>query len=159
MQDASERAGLGTSLPDVVARSIVAAGGKRAGMVDLGDQTKAALFDALAQGRAAGEGASALATRIADKVEGGPWADPKTRALMIARTETKFAQNVSTIERARAAGVTSMIVFDGRFGFPRSTPSHIARNGSIVPIAEATVLADEEHPNGTLSFAPNFEET
>lgn len=158
MNDAAERAGLGISLPDVVARSIVAAGGRRAGLVDLNDQTRGALFEALAQGRAEGEGAGALASRISDLVEAGPSSTPQERARRIARTETKYAQNVSTIERARAAGVTSMIVYDGRLGPGRSVPSHIARNGSIVPIAEAVTMAEEEHPNGTLSFAPNFEE-
>ena len=158
VQDAAERAGLGTSLPDVVARSIVAAGGRRAGMIDLADQTRTAVFQALAQGRAAGEGVDQLVARIAGKVEGGPWASPETRARTIARTEVKYAQNISTIERARAAGVTSMIVFDGRLGPGRSLDSHIARHGSIVSMAEAEQMAIEEHPNGTLSFAPNFEE-
>lgn len=157
VNDAAERAGLGASLPDVVARSIVAAGGRRAGLVDLDGQTRDALFAALAQGRAEGEGAGALASRIAGLVESGPNADPQQRARRIARTETKYAQNISTIERARAAGVTSMIVYDGRLGPGRSVPSHIARNGSIVSIDEALTMADEEHPNGTLSFAPNFE--
>lgn len=158
VQDAAEQAGLGTSLPDVVARSIVAAGGKRAGLVDLADQTRRALFDALAAGRAAGEGSDQLAARISDKVQGGPWGDPHTRARVIARTETKYAQNISTIERARAAGVTHLVVFDGRLGPGRSLLSHIARHGSIVTIAEAITMADLEHPNGTLSFAPSFEE-
>ena len=158
VQDAAERAGLGTSLPDVVARSIVAAGGRRAGMIDLADQTRAAVFAALAEGRAAGEGADQLAARIAGQVEGGPWMSPVTRARIIARTETKYAQNISTIERARAAGVTSLVVFDGRLGPGRSLLSHMARHGSIVPIDEAITMAEQEHPNGTLSFAPNFEE-
>lgn len=158
VQDAAEQAGLGTSLPDVVARSIVAAGGRRAGLVDLGTQTRQAVFDALAAGRAAGEGSAQLAARIASKVQGGPWQDPHTRARTIARTETKFAQNISTIERARAAGVTHMIVFDGRLGPGRSLPSHIARHGSVVTVPDALIMAEQEHPNGTLSFAPSFEE-
>jgi HK97 family phage portal protein len=156
--DVAERAGLGTSLPDVVARSILAAGGRRAGLVDLEGQTKDALFQALAEGRAEGEGATALANRIASMVEAGPSDTPLTRSRRIARTETKYAQNISTIERAKAAGVTSLIVYDGLLGPGRSLLTHIARNGSIVSIAEAPTMADEEHPNGTLSFAPNFED-
>lgn len=156
--EAGERAGLGASLPDIVARSIVAAGGRRAGLIDLQGQSRSALFDALAQGRAAGEGAQALANRIVHQVEGGPWMSAETRARVIARTETKYAQNISTIERGRAAGVTSFIVFDGRLGPGRSLLTHIARNGSVVTDAEALVMAAAEHPNGTLSFAPNFEE-
>lgn len=154
----AERAGVGTSMPDVLARSIIAAGGRRAGLVDLGGQTKDALFKALAQGRAEGEGATALAARIAKLVEAGPTDTPEARARRIARTETKYAQNISTIERGKAAGVDKFVVFDGRLGPGRSTPSHIARNGSIVTGDEALTMAAEEHPNGTLSFAPNFEE-
>jgi HK97 family phage portal protein len=156
--EAADAAGLGTSMPDTVAQSIVAAGGRRAGLVDLDRQTRAALFDALAEGRAAGEGAVQLAARILPAVARGPSLDPEVRALRIARTEAKYAQNISTIERGREAGVTSFIVFDGRLGPGRSLLSHIARDGSIVGIQEAVVMADAEHPNGTLSFAPNFEE-
>lgn len=156
--DAAERAGLGASMPDIVARSIVAAGGRRAGLIDLHGQTRSALFDALAEGRAAGEGAQALADRIVSQVQGGPWNSAATRAKVIARTETKYAQNISTIERARAAGVSSLIVYDGRLGPGRSLLTHIARNGSIVTIDEGLAMAAAEHPNGTLSFAPNFEE-
>lgn len=156
--DAADAAGLGASLPDQVAQSIVAAGGRRAGLVDLDRQTRAALFEALAEGRAAGEGAVQLAARILPTIAAGPSLDPVTRSLRIARTEAKYAQNISTIERGRAAGVASFIVFDGRLGPGRSLLSHIARDGSIVGIQQAAVMADAEHPNGTLSFAPNFEE-
>lgn len=157
VNDAAERAGLGANLPDPVARAIVAAGGRRAGLLDLDQQTRQALFEALAEGRAEGEGVQALADRIELYVEGGPWNTAEIRARIIARTETKFAQNLSTIERARAAGVDRFVVFDGRFGLPRSTLSHIERNGSIVPADEALAMATTEHPNGTLSFAPSFE--
>jgi HK97 family phage portal protein len=150
-------AGLGASVPDDVMRSVIAAGGRRSAMVDLTEQTKAAIFDALAEGRAAGEGADALAKRILGHVEGGPWGTAETRARVIARTETKYAQNISTIERARAGGVDMFIVFDGRLGPGRSKPDHIARDGSIVTAAEADEMAEAEHPNGTLSFAPYFE--
>jgi hypothetical protein len=154
----AERTGLDTQMPDNVARSIIAAGGRRAGLVDLGGQTRDALFKALAEGRAAGEGATALAARISSMVEAGPSDTPQTRARRIARTETKYAQNISTVERGKAAGVNSFVVFDGRLGPGRSTPSHIARNGSIVSADDALTMAEDEHPNGTLSFAPNFEE-
>ncbi|MBA5777465.1 phage portal protein [Stappia sp. F7233] len=154
--EAAELAGIGGSLPDPVARSIVGFGGRRAGLVDLSAQTRQALFDALAEGRAQGEGATQLAARIADHVGSGPWSNADTRARTIARTETKYAQNISTIERARAAGVERFIVFDGRLGPGRSLPSHIARNGSIVTAAQAAQMAQDEHPNGTLSFAPYF---
>ena len=154
--EAAQLAGLGGSLPDPVARAITGAGGKRAGLVDLGKQSRSALFDAIAEGRSLGEGAEALAERIAGMIEAGPWGTVEQRARTIARTETKYAQNVSTIERARSANVEKFIVFDGRLGPGRSLPDHIARDGSIVTAAEATQMAADEHPNGTLAFAPYF---
>lgn len=156
--EAAERAGLGASLPDPVARAIMASGGRRAGMIDLEGQTRGALFDALTEGRAEGDGAEQLAGRILPYVEGGPWRSAETRARIIARTETKYAQNISTIERGRAAGVGSFVIFDGRLGPGRSVPSHIARNGLIASTDEAIAMAEAEHPNGTLSFAPHFAE-
>ena len=98
-----------------------------------------------------------LADRIELYVEGGPWNTAEIRARIIARTETKFAQNISTIERGMAAGVGQFIVFDGRLGPGRSLESHMARHGSIVTAEEATAMAAAEHPNGTLSFAPHFD--
>lgn len=158
LADAAERAGLGASMPDRVAQSIIAAGGRRAGIIDMKGQTRSALFEALAEGRAAGEGAEQLAARIYPQVEGGPWQSAETRARVIARTETKYAQNISTIERAKAGGVQRFIVFDGRLGPGRSLLSHMARDGSIVTAEAAAAIAEAEHPNGTLSFAPSFEE-
>lgn len=155
---AAEHGGIGVGLSDAVARSIIAAGGKRVGLVDLEGQTRDALFKALAQGRAEGESPVRLAMRISDLVEEGPNTSPLFRARRIARTETAYAQNVATIERAREAGITTLIVYDGLLGPGRSTEEHMARNGSIVNIEQALIMADEEHPNGTLSFAPNFEE-
>ena len=156
--EAAAAAGLGQSMPDQVAQSIIAAGGRRSGIIDLQGQTRAALFDAIAEGRAAGEGAEAVAARIYPLVAAGPSSDPEVRARRIARTETKYAQNISTIERAKAAGVTRFVVFDGRLGPGRSKLEHMARDGSIVGTARAIQMAEEEHPNGTLSFGPHFGE-
>jgi HK97 family phage portal protein len=156
--EAAASAGLGASMPDQVAQSIIAAGGRRAGIIDLSGQTRAAMFDAIAEGRAAGEGAEAIAARIYPLVAGGPSTDPEVRARRIARTETKYAQNISTIERAKAAGVTRFVVFDGRLGPGRSKLEHMARDGSIVGTARAIQMAEDEHPNGTLSFGPHFDE-
>lgn len=153
---ALEEAGFGTGLPDPVMRQIIAAGGTRAGLIDIPAQTRQAIFDALAIGRAEGEGAQALANRIANQVEGGPWGNAETRARVIARTETKFAQNLSTLEAGKAAGVEEYVIFDGRFGEPRSELSHIARDGKIVSAEDARIMAENMRPNCTLSFAPYF---
>ncbi|WPJ67952.1 portal protein [Sinorhizobium phage Aussie] len=156
VSDAAALAGISGSLPDPVARAVAGAGGRRAGLIDLSAQSRTALFDAIAEGRAEGEGVPQLASRIAGHIEAGPWASPETRARTIARTETKYAQNISTIERGRAAGVEQFIIFDGRLGPGRSLPSHIARHGDIVTADQAAQMAADEHPNGTLSFAPHF---
>lgn len=153
---ALEQSGFGTDLPDPVARQILAAGGTRAGLIDIDAQTRQAIFDALAEGRAQGEGVQALANRIANQVEGGHWDSAETRARVIARTETKHAQNISTLEAGAAAGVREYVIFDGRFGEPRSELSHIARDGKIVSAADARIMADNMRPNCTLSFAPHF---
>ena len=58
---------------------------------------------------------------------------------------------------ARNAGADQLTVFDGRFGLPRSDPDHIARDGITVTADEAAAMAADEHPNGTLSFAPYFD--
>ncbi len=155
--EAGELVGIATDLPDPVARAIVAAGGRRAGLVDLDQQSRKAVFDALAEGRAAGEGVDQLVDRIRDQVESGPWGTAETRARTIARTETKYAQNISTVARAQHEGVQRFVVFDGRLGPGRSDPDHIARDGMIVTADEAARMSAEEHPNGTLSFAPHFD--
>lgn len=154
---AAEKAGLTTGGTDVVSQSILAAGGKRVGLVDLGQQTRDAVFKSMAEGRAAGEGPVAIAGRIGDMVEAGPSDNPLARSRRIARTETAYAANIATIERAKAAGVTSFIVYDGLLGPGRSLLSHMARNGSIVTAEQALQMAEDEHPNGTLNFAPSFD--
>lgn len=154
--EALQEAGFGTGLPDPVMRQIIATGGTRAGLIDIDAQTRQAIFDALAEGRAQGEGVQALANRIANQVEGGHWGNAETRARVIARTETKHAQNISTLEAGRAAGVTEYVIFDGRFGEPRSELSHIARDGKIVSAEDAMIMATNMRPNCTLSFAPHF---
>lgn len=154
--EAVEQSGFGTSIPDPVMRDILRIGGTRAGLVDLDGQTRRAVFDALAEGRAEGEGVNALTNRIANMVEGGHWGNAETRARVIARTETKHAQNLSTIKTGLANGVAEFVVFDGRFGEPRSELSHIARDGKIVSAEDAQTMAENMRPNCTLSFAPHF---
>ncbi|QJR20644.1 phage portal protein [Pelagibacterium halotolerans] len=158
VSEAAGLTGIDASLPDPVARAVAGAGGRRAGLIDLGDQTREALFDAIAVSRSEGEGIAQMVSRIAAQVESGPWASPESRARTIARTETKYAQNVSTLARAKAANVVQFVVFDGRLGPGRSDADCIARDGTIVSAEEAEAMAADEHPNGTLSFAPYFGE-
>jgi HK97 family phage portal protein len=155
--EAIEQSGYGTMLPDARMLEVIEAGGTRAGLIDLDEQTRTALFKALEQGRAEGEGATALANRIANMIEGGPFKDAATRARVIARIETKHAQNISTLENGKSNGFNRFIVYDGRLGPDRSEPAHIARSGSIVSYADAMIMTVNMRPNCTLSFAPHVE--
>jgi len=145
--------GVAVNLPDPVQRKIIARGGRRVGLVDLAGQTKESLFRALSEGRAAGEGPRELARRIRDEIPRGPWRDARTRASVIARTETKYAQNISSLEAYKASdSITAIRVVDAQRG-PTDDFCE-AVNGLVVSFEDADWLADEEHPNGTRSFTP-----
>ena len=146
---------LGVNLPDPVAREIVAAGGRRAGLLDITRDTRQAIFRSLADGRAAGEGPPALARRIRSQVPAGRFtnAGPKYRAQLISRTETKYAQNVSSLQTYRQSDVvTGLLAFDNQTGF--GDDECVARDGRIFTFDEAESELATEHPQGTLSFGP-----
>ena len=144
---------LGVGLQDTQEIAVVAQGGKRVGLVDMAGQTRDAMFDALAAAREAGDGPPQAARKIRDYVSAGPWRSADVRSVVIARTETKYAQNVSSIAVGRAADtVTAMQVVDAQLG-PTDEDCELL-DGQIVTFAEAESLALEEHPNGTRSFTP-----
>ena len=148
--------GLSVNMDAQDEQDIIALGGKWMGLVDLPQQTKDAIFKAIQEGRAEGEGAADIANRILDAVAAGPWSTSEMRATMIARTETKFAQNAASIDAYESAdNVDSVMVYDGRL--PTSDEECMARDGTEVSFDEARAMADDEHPNGTLSFAPIVE--
>ena len=146
---------LGVNLPDPVAREIVAAGGRRAGLLDITGETRQSIFRSLAAGREAGEGPPALARRIRSQVPSGRFTNggPKYRAQLIARTETKYAQNQSSIAAYRQSDVvTGLLAFDNQTGF--GDDECVARDGRIFTFDEAESELATEHPQGTLSFGP-----
>jgi len=129
--------------------------GKRMGLVDLNGQTKEAMFNAIAEAREAGEGPPAIAARIENQVAAGPWRDSRTRAHVIGRTETKYAQNVSTLQAYKQSDTIGAVqIADGRL--ENSCDYCISIDGEIVSFTDAEVLAASEHPNGTRSFTPVF---
>ena len=139
-------------LTDAAQREVFAAGGTQAGLVDLSDQTREAVFDALAEGRAEGLTGNNLARFIADKVERGPWQDAQTRARIIARTEGANAANVATLATASGMDETEHVqVFDDRIGFGDAVCS--AANGTVITIAEAEEIG-LAHPNCSRAFVP-----
>ena len=149
--------GLGINLTDNMEREIVSSGGKRMGLVDIEAQTKDAMFKSLSEGRALGEGADAMAARIRDQVAAGPWSTSAIRAKVIARTETKFAQNKSSITSCQGgAGIVGMTCIDAQLGPTDEECEDL--NGQDVSFEEADQLAQDEHPNGTRSFIPRMGE-
>jgi hypothetical protein len=142
--------GLGIDVPDVIMRAVLATGGRRAGLLDLEGSGRQAIYSALAEGAAQGESIPQLTRRIRAKTPAGPWRDSQTRARAISRTETAFARNVSTLERAKGIDqINHFMVFDGRL--PTSDEECQARDGLVVETQEAEALINLEHPNGTLS--------
>jgi hypothetical protein len=145
--------GLGVNLSDPVEQRIVSLGGTRKLKIGLDKQAKDSIAEALRQGRELGEGADDLARRIVDMVGKGPWATAETRAMVVARTETKYAQNASSLEAYKSSDtVSSVRVFDAQLGPTDAECEEL--NGQEVSFEEADALAESEHPNGTRSFAP-----
>lgn len=160
----SERVGLAIAwnIEDHIARQIIEAGGKRVGIVDVVGTTRGALFDALHDGRVAGEGAADMARRIREYVPAGrftameadrPGSGIAYRSEMISRTETTYARNISALGAGQQAGFEDYVVFDARLG-PTDDECE-ALDGTIVSAAEAQQLLDQEHPNGTRSISPS----
>jgi HK97 family phage portal protein len=132
---------------------IIGRGGTRRGLLDLDQQTKDAVYKALAEAREQGLSVDQAAQRIATLVEGGPWQSAETRAYVIARTETKYAQNAGSLDAyATSTGITGSMIFDAQLG-PTDAECE-ARNGRIVTFRVAEAMLNNEHPNGTISIAP-----
>lgn len=151
---------LGVDIPDHVARAVIHRGGTRRGLVDLTSQHRTSLRRAIAAGRENGDGPLEIARRIRSEVPSGPFpnAGPAYRSELIARTETKFAQNVSSLAHYKAAQhITSVTIFDGRLA--NSDEDCQARDGLVVSFEDAEAMLAEEHPNGSMSFAPNVGDT
>lgn len=145
--------GLGLELSAPAEARIVASGGIRKGLVDFDRQTHDAVFSALRQAREAGEGAYEAARRIRELVPAGPWSSSEVRSVVIGRTETKYAQNRSSLEAyAESEDITGILVIDAQLGPTDEECEQL--NGQVVSIEEARRLAESEHPNGTRSFAP-----
>ena len=148
--------GLGVMLDEPLERRALNTAGTRKGLVNLTEQTRTAMYKTLAEGREAGLGPEALARTIRDGISKGPWNSVETRARVIARTETKFAQNDSSLTIYESAeNVNMVLMFDAQIG--DTDADCMARDGQTATFAEAESFMNTEHPNGTLSFAPVVE--
>ena len=153
--------GLATMLGNEAEQRLLSTGGRRAGLIDFEASTKRELFRVLSAGREEGLGAAELGRSIRSRVPGGRLS-VDARAELIARTETKYAQNVATLQHYEASDtIREVLVFDDQIGHSGVDPDHTEcaeRNGRHVSFAEAELMKDQEHPNGTLSFAPIFDD-
>lgn len=148
---------LGVMLPDSVEKAILARGGTRAGLADVDGHTREAIRKAIAEGREKGQGPKQIARSIRDKVPAGRYteAGAKYRAEMIARAETKFAQNASSLGAYKHSDVVrSVQCFDARNGRTHASAC-LARAGATFTF-EAAEREDLTHPNCSLSWAPNI---
>lgn len=143
---------VGFRIPDHVARRLAREGGSRLLGTDIVGQTRQALFRALAEGRAEGLAGDGLARRIRQNVSAGRFrnAGVNYRAKLIARTETLFTQNESTLTAYGSSGVANVELIDDQLG--HGDEPCVLRNGQVMTIAEARSVSD--HPNGTLMMVP-----
>lgn len=178
---------IGVNLPDMRAREIIRNWSTRKGLVDLTAQTRDAVMKALEEGRAAGDGAEALARRIRGMVEGrgmypgvyrdayerakergwgeaaasraGDRAARQYRSETIARTETKTAQNRSSIEAYRASEVVEALkVWDGDDCGWTGHDDDDKADGKVVSFDEADAYP-LAHPRCVRSFGPVVKKT
>jgi len=145
--------GLAVDLDEPMEREILRLGGVRKGLVDMDGETRDALFRALSDAREQGLGVDATARRIRDGIAAGPWPNVQTRATVIARTETKWAQNASSVQAyAGADNITGLQVFDAQLG--DTDDPCMQANGRIVDKHTLGGLEMLEHPACTRSYAP-----
>lgn len=126
--------------------------GTRKGLVDIKDGTKKAIVRAIEQGRTEAMSTEEIANLIKREVPKGRFvnAGKKYRAEMIARTETRFGVNKSSMELYRnAPEISDVVAIDGE-----DDPECSERNGTQYTFAEAEAEDAKTHPNCTLRWVP-----
>lgn len=147
--------GIDVAGTDLQEMNILAKGGTQAGLLDLTTEGKAKALKIIEEGRLAGEGPEEIARKLADAVPAGRFEDPRTRAELIARTESRVAQTESALAVYRtAAGIDEVMVIDGRLGPTDDDCEEV--NGMITDFNTAEGLIAAEHPNGTRDIVPVF---
>lgn len=140
---------------DVEEMKILSRGGTQAGMLDMTKEARKKALKIIEKGRAEGQNPEAIARELAKVVPAGRFEDPRTRASMIARNETRVAQTESALAVYRAApGIDSVMVIDGRLGETDDDCEEV--NGQTVDFNAAEGLIAAEHPNGTRDIVPVF---
>lgn len=129
---------------DVFAESVSERVAKHVGerVTGINQTTRDAIASLISQGFDDGLSPS----EVADLISGATTFDA-ARAELIARTETALVYNQSALLSFGEFGVSEVQAIDGD-----ADAECAARDGQVYPIAEA--LAIEDHPNGTLDWAP-----
>lgn len=160
---------LGVMLSAPAEAKLLAEGGRRAGLVDIEKDTKRAIFKGLNEGRDAGSSTTEVAKTIRQYVPAGrytqlakiPTRDGSNRgsvyrSRMIARAESKTAQNTSSLAAyTDHPNVNSVQAWDARVG-DEHDPYCEQRDGQIFPLDEAAG-EDLTQPNCSLSWSPVVE--
>ena len=148
---------------DSVGQAVLSTGGRRMGLVDFSGQAKRATRQTILKGREAGKNPREIARDIRKFVPVGRFtglaedkgvdAAVNYRSMMIARTETHYAQRVSTVSGYEASGVVKSVrAIDAKQG--DTDEACMTRNGKEFTIAESKKETELEHPNGTLDWEP-----
>lgn len=160
---------LGVMLPAPAERRVLEKGGTRAGLVDIEKDSRRAILKAIADGRANGEGAKAIAQRLRQYVPAGRYtqlakvklpdgsnAGTAYRSRMIARAESKTAQNYSSLLAYQDhPNVEKVQAWDAQIG-DEHDPYCEERNQQIFTVEEA-MQEDLTQPNCSLSWSPVVE--
>jgi hypothetical protein len=116
----------------------------------INEHTLDAVKASLAEGTRHGYSLDQMIEGVPDEGYNGIKALPEfddARAETVARTETMLSYNRAALDAYGEFGVSEVLAYDGD-----EDPECAARDGQTFTIEEA--MAIEDHPNGTLDWAP-----
>lgn len=143
-------------IADDDAQRITADAGSGLGMRDIEPQVRASIMQAIKDGLERGENPVKTAARIKSMVPAGRFVNAGAgyRSRLIARDQTANMMRASAAAAYESNdNITGVELRDGIFGPPRSDPTCIARDGTVVPKDEASSV-HPEHPQCTLMLNP-----
>lgn len=160
---------LGVSLPSPAEKRLLDLGGTRAGLIDVQKDTRSAIIKAIAEGRDDQLGAKEIARTIREYVPAGRYTELAKQELpdgtnkgvayrseLIARAESKTAQNAASLEVYKATDtLTGVKAADARIGDEHDVDCE-ARDGVSFTFEEAEA-EDLTHPNCSLSWTPEID--
>ena len=138
---------------DPVSELVIEEGGRRLGLIDLDKGVRDRVFRILQQARHEQLGIPEITRRLATEVPSGRFRSPRVRARVIARSEIKHAQRVSSMRLYDTIPEVQLVrVFDAVLG--DTDPDCEARNGREVDLAtaDAMITSPVTHPNCTLGL-------